>query len=55
MAVVEPRDPVLSAPMASVALREAIADQHLITAWHRCARWASASVTRSKSTSRDLA
>lgn len=55
MVVVELRVPVLSAPMASVVLREAIADQPLITAWHRCARWALASVTRSKSISKGLA
>lgn len=55
MAVVELRVPVLSAPMASVVLREAIAEQPMITAWHRCARWALASATQSKSISRNLA
>lgn len=55
MGVAELKVAMLYVPIASAVPREVIAEQAVITAWHRCARWASGSVTRSKPTSRFLA
>lgn len=54
MGVAELKVAMLYVPITSAVPREVIAEQAVITAWHRCVRWASGSVMRSKYNSRFL-